>query len=183
MHIDIITVLPELLEGPLNHSILKRAQDKKLAEIVVHNLRDYSTNKHRRVDDYPFGGSAGMVMQVEPIDRIISKLKSERNYDEIIYTSPDGETFNQPMANTLSLCQNLIILCGQYRLPHSRTSDYQRNINRRLCPYRRRISGCHNIGCHNTAYTRRNRRRTIGFIGFFPRQFISTARIYTTGRI
>ncbi|WP_270738131.1 tRNA (guanosine(37)-N1)-methyltransferase TrmD [Coprobacter fastidiosus] len=115
MHIDIITVLPELLEGPLNHSILKRAQDKKLAEIVVHNLRDYSTNKHRRVDDYPFGGSAGMVMQVEPIDRIISKLKSERNYDEIIYTSPDGETFNQPMANTLSLCQNLIILCGHYK--------------------------------------------------------------------
>ena len=115
MHIDIITVLPELLEGPLNHSILKRAQDKKLAEIVVHNLRDYSTNKHRRVDDYPFGGSAGMVMQVEPIDRIISKLKSERNYDEIIYTSPDGETFNQPMAISLSLCQNLIILCGHYK--------------------------------------------------------------------
>ena len=115
MHIDIITVLPELLEGPLNHSILKRAQDKKLAEIVVHNLRDYSTNKHRRVDDYPFGGSAGMVMQVEPIDRIISKLKSERSYDEIIYTSPDGETFNQPMANSLSLCQNLIILCGHYK--------------------------------------------------------------------
>lgn len=115
MHIDIITVLPELLEGPLNHSILKGAQDKKLAEIVVHNLRDYSTNKHRRVDDYPFGGSAGMVMQVEPIDRIISKLKSERNYDEIIYTSPDGETFNQPMANSLSLCQNLIILCGHYK--------------------------------------------------------------------
>lgn len=115
MHIDIITVLPELLEGPLNHSILKRAQDKKLAEIVVHNLRDYSTNKHRRVDDYPFGGSAGMVMQVEPIDRIISKLKSERNYDKIIYTSPDGETFNQPMANSLSLCQNLIILCGHYK--------------------------------------------------------------------
>lgn len=115
MHIDIITVLPELLEGPLNHSILKRAQDKKLAEIVVHNLRDYSTNKHRRVDDYPFGGSAGMVMQVEPIDRIISKLKSERNYDEIIYTSPDGETFDQPMANSLSLCQNLIILCGHYK--------------------------------------------------------------------
>ena len=115
MHIDIITVLPELLEGPLNHSILKRAQDKKLAEIVVHNLRDYSTNTHRRVEDYPFGGSAGMVMQVEPIDRIISKLKSERNYDEIIYTSPDGETFNQPMANSLSLCQNLIILCGHYK--------------------------------------------------------------------
>lgn len=115
MRIDIITVLPELLEGPLNCSILKRAQDKKLAEIIVHNLRDYSTNKHRRVDDYPFGGSAGMVMQIEPIDRIISKLKSEREYDEIIYTSPDGETFNQPMANSLSMCQNLIILCGHYK--------------------------------------------------------------------
>lgn len=115
MRIDIITVLPELLEGPLNCSILKRAQDKKLAEIIVHNLRDYSTDKHRRVDDYPFGGSAGMVMQIEPIDRIISKLKSEREYDEIIYTSPDGETFNQPMANSLSMCQNLIILCGHYK--------------------------------------------------------------------
>ncbi|WP_455497068.1 tRNA (guanosine(37)-N1)-methyltransferase TrmD [Coprobacter sp.] len=115
MRIDIITVLPELLESPLNCSILKRAQDKKLAEIVVHNLRDYSTNKHRRVDDYPFGGTAGMVMQIEPIDRIISKLKSEREYDDVIYTSPDGETFNQPMANSLSMCQNLIILCGHYK--------------------------------------------------------------------
>lgn len=115
MRIDIITVLPELLESPLNCSILKRAQDKNLAEIVVHNLRDYSTNKHRRVDDYPFGGTAGMVMQIEPIDRIISKLKSEREYDEVIYTSPDGETFNQPMANSLSMCQNLIILCGHYK--------------------------------------------------------------------
>ena len=115
MRIDIITVLPELLESPLNCSILKRAQDKKLAEIVVHNLRDYSTNKHRRIDDYPFGGTAGMVMQIEPIDRIISKLKSEREYDDVIYTSPDGETFNQPMANSLSMCQNLIILCGHYK--------------------------------------------------------------------
>lgn len=115
MRIDIISVLPELLESPLNYSILKRAQDKKLAEITVHNLRDYSTNKHRRVDDYPFGGTAGMVMQIEPIDRIISKLKSEREYDEVIYTSPDGETFNQPMANSLSMCQNLIILCGHYK--------------------------------------------------------------------
>ena len=178
MHIDIITVLPELLEGPLNHSILKRAQDKKLAEIVVHNLRDYSTNKHRRVDDYPFGGSAGMVMQVEPIDRIISKLKSERNYDEIIYTSPDGETFNQPMANSLSLCQNLIILCGHYKGIDYRIREHLITKEISIGDY---VLTCHNIGCHNTAYTRRNRRRTIGFIGFFPRQFISTARIYTTG--
>lgn len=115
MRIDIITVLPELLDSPLNCSILKRAQDKKLAELHVHNLRDYSTNKHKRVDDYPFGFSAGMVMQIEPIDRIITKLKEERAYDEVIYTSPDGELFNQPMANTLSLAENLIILCGHYK--------------------------------------------------------------------
>ena len=115
MRIDILTVLPELLEGPLNHSILKRAQNKGLVEIVVHNLRDFSTDKHRRVDDYPFGGSAGMVMQIEPIDRAISALKSEREYDEVIYTSPDGETFNQPMANSMSMLNNLIILCGHYK--------------------------------------------------------------------
>lgn len=116
MRIDIITVLPELLESPLNCSILKRAQDKNLAEIVVHNLRDYSTDvRHRRVDDYPFGGSAGMVIQIEPVDRAISALKSERKYDEVIYTSPDGEMFNQPMANGLSMAENLIILCGHYK--------------------------------------------------------------------
>ena len=115
MRIDILTVLPELLEGPLNHSILKRAQNKGLVEIVVHNLRDFSTDKHRRVDDYPFGGSAGMVIQIEPIDRAISQLKSERDYDDVIYTSPDGEVFNQPIANTLSMAGNLIILCGHYK--------------------------------------------------------------------
>ena len=98
MRIDIITVLPELLQSPLNYSILKRAQDKKLVEIVVHNLRDYSLDKHRRVDDYPFGGEAGMVMQIEPVDRAITQLKSERNYDEVIFTTPDGERFDQPMA-------------------------------------------------------------------------------------
>ena len=115
MRIDIITVLPELLDSPLNCSILKRAQDKGLAEIFVHNLRDYSTNKHRRVDDYPFGGTAGMVMQIEPVDRAISKLKSERIYDEVIFTSPDGEQFKQSMANRLSMAGNLIILCGHYK--------------------------------------------------------------------
>lgn len=115
MRIDIITVLPELLEGPLNHSILKRAQDKGLVEIYVHNLRDYATNKHHRIDDYPFGGQAGMVMQIEPIDLCISKLKAEREYEEIIFVSPDGETFNQKMANTLSMSGNLIILCGHYK--------------------------------------------------------------------
>ena len=115
MRIDIITVLPELLQSPLNYSILKRAQDKKLVEIVVHNLRDYSLDKHRRVDDYPFGGEAGMVMQIQPVDRAITQLKSERNYDEVIFTTPDGERFDQPMANRLSMAGNLIILCGHYK--------------------------------------------------------------------
>jgi tRNA (guanine37-N1)-methyltransferase len=115
LRIDIITVLPEILESPLNHSILKRAQENKLVEIQVHNLRDYSSDKHRRVDDYPFGGQAGMVLQCEPIDRAISLLKQQRCYDEVIYTSPDGETLTQPLANRLSLCENLIILCGHYK--------------------------------------------------------------------
>ena len=116
MHIDIITVLPELLDSPLNHSILKRAKEKGLVEINVHDLRDYSLDqRHRRVDDYPYGGAAGMVMQIEPIDRAISTLKEKRVYDEVIYTSPDGEMFNQPMANSLSLAKNLIILCGHYK--------------------------------------------------------------------
>lgn len=115
MRIDIITVMPEMLDGPLNCSILKRAQDKGLATISVHNLRDYSLNKHRKVDDYPFGGEAGMVMQIEPVDRCISALKAEREYDEVIFTSPDGEVLSQPMANTLSLAENLIILCGHYK--------------------------------------------------------------------
>lgn len=115
MRIDIITVLPEMLKSPLGCSILKRACDKGLAEIHIHNLRDYTTNRHRKVDDYPFGGEAGMVMQVEPIDRCISALKAERDYDEVIFTSPDGEQFTQPMANAMSLLDNIIILCGHYK--------------------------------------------------------------------
>lgn len=115
MRIDILTVLPEMLESPLGCSIIKRAQDKGLVEIAVHNLRDFTTNKHRKVDDYPFGGEAGMVMQIEPIDRAIEYLKSQRDYDEIIFTSPDGEKFDQPMANFLSLLNNIIILCGHYK--------------------------------------------------------------------
>lgn len=115
MRIDIITVMPEMLMSPLNTSILKRAQDKGLVDIVVHDLRDYTLDKHRRVDDYPFGGEAGMVMQIEPVDRAISHLKSQREYDEVIFTSPDGEVLNQPMANALSLKKNLIILCGHYK--------------------------------------------------------------------
>lgn len=115
MRIDIITVLPEMLESPLGCSILKRAADRGLAEFHVHNLRDYTTNKHRKVDDYPFGGEAGMVMQIQPVDACISKLKAERDYDQVIFTSPDGKTLDQPMCNSLSLCENLIILCGHYK--------------------------------------------------------------------
>jgi len=115
MRIDILTVLPEMIEGFFNCSIMARAQKKGLAEIVIHNIRDYTTDKHHKTDDYPFGGSAGMVMKIEPIDRLISKLKSERDYDDVIFTSPDGERFDQRMANTLSLCNNLIILCGHFK--------------------------------------------------------------------
>lgn len=115
MRIDIISAVPELLESPLNFSILKRAKEKGLVEICVHNLRDYATDKHRHVDDYAYGFGAGMVLMIEPVDRIITQLKTERNYDEIIYTSPDGEKFNQPLANRLSLTENLMILCGHYK--------------------------------------------------------------------
>ncbi len=115
MHIDIITVLPEMIEGFFNCSIMKRAQTKGLASIHIHNLRDYAQDKHRRVDDYPFGGFAGMVMKVEPIDRCIETLKAERIYDDIIFLTPDGEMFDQPMANQLSLKQNLILLCGHFK--------------------------------------------------------------------
>lgn len=115
MRIDIITLLPRLLDGALSESIIKRAQDKGLVEICIHNLRDYCEDKHRTADDYPFGGEAGMVMKVEPIYKIIKHLQSEREYDEVIYTSPDGVTYNQQEANRLSTLNNLIILCGHYK--------------------------------------------------------------------
>ena len=115
MRLDIITVLPEMFESVFSCSIIKRAQDKGLVDIKVHNLREYSTDIHRKVDDYPFGGEAGMVMTIQPVDDCISSLKSERNYDEIIYTSPDGERFTQKTANGLSLLENIIILCGHYK--------------------------------------------------------------------
>lgn len=115
MRIDFLTVLPEMLESPLGCSILKRAADKGLVEFHVHNLRDYTTNRYRKVDDYPFGGAAGMVMQIEPVDRCITVLKAQRQYDDIIFTAPDGEVLTQPVANSLSLAQNLMILCGHYK--------------------------------------------------------------------
>jgi tRNA (guanine37-N1)-methyltransferase len=115
MRIDIITVLPELIESPLNHSIIKRAQKKGLVSINLHHLRDYTTDKHRTVDDYAFGPDAGMVLKIEPIYKAIEKLKSERDYDEIIYTSPDGEPYTQKLANILSTKENILILCGHYK--------------------------------------------------------------------
>lgn len=124
MRIDILTVLPEMFESPFGCSIIKRAIDKQLVDINIHNLRDYTTNRHRKVDDYPFGGGAGMVMQIEPVDRAITALKADRDYDEIIYTSPDGEKFSQPVANSLSMMNNIIILCGHYKGVDQRIRDY-----------------------------------------------------------
>ena len=115
MRIDILTVLPEMIEGFFDCSIMARAKKKGLADIVIHNIRDYTTDKHRRTDDYPFGGCAGMVMKIEPIDNLITKLKSERHYDEVIFTTPDGEQWNQKMANTMSMYENIIILCGHFK--------------------------------------------------------------------
>jgi tRNA (guanine37-N1)-methyltransferase len=115
MRIDILSVVPELLVSPLNHSIMKRAQEKGLFEVVVHNLRDYGLGKNKQVDDYQFGGGAGMVMKIEPIAQCISDLNKQRHYDEVIYMTPDGERFNQSIANRLSMKQNLIILCGHYK--------------------------------------------------------------------
>ena len=115
MRIDILTVFPEMFESFFNCSMMARAQKAGLAEICLHDIRDYTTDKHHKTDDYPFGGCAGLVMKIEPIDRLITDLKSQRDYDEVIYTSPDGETFNQKIANSLSLLNNVIILCGHYK--------------------------------------------------------------------
>lgn len=124
MRIDILTVVPELLDGPLNHSIIKRAKDNGIVEINIHNLHDFSENKHKKTDDYPYGGGAGMVMTIEPIINAIKKLKSEREYDEIIYTSPDGKKLDQKMANSLSSLNNIIILCGHYKGVDQRVRDH-----------------------------------------------------------
>lgn len=123
MRIDIISVLPGLLESPFAHSILQRAQTKGLCEIHVHNLREYAHNKHKSVDDYPYGGGSGMVMQIEPFALCIESLQAERSYDEVIFLTPDGETFNQSMANELSMRSNLILLCGHYKGIDQRIRD------------------------------------------------------------
>ena len=124
MRLDIITCLPDLFEGPMNQSIVKRSIDKRVVDIHIHNLRDYSTNKHKNVDDYAYGGGAGMVLTIEPIDSCISKLKEDRTYDEIIFLTPDGETLNQNIANGLSTSQNLILLCGHYKGIDQRVRDH-----------------------------------------------------------
>jgi len=124
MRIDIITVLPELIQSPFNHSIIKRAIEKGLVEIHTHNLRDYATDKYKSVDDYSFGGGAGMVMKIEPVFQVIEVLKSQRQYDDIIYTSPDGVPFDQKVANELSTYENLIILCGHYKGIDQRIRDH-----------------------------------------------------------
>jgi tRNA (guanine37-N1)-methyltransferase len=124
MRIDILTILPELIESPLNHSIIKRAKEKGIVEIHLHNIRDYSTNKQKQVDDYAFGGGAGMVMCIGPIDLLISKLTSERAYDEIIYLTPDGEKFTQKTANFLATKSNIILLCGHYKGVDQRVRDH-----------------------------------------------------------
>lgn len=158
MRIDIISLLPELLDSPLSHSIIKRARQAGVVEIFVHNLRDFSTDKHKNVDDYAFSGEAGMVMQIEPIDRAISKLKSERHYDDIIYTSPDGENFNQKIANELSTKQNIIILCGHYKGVDQRVRDYlvSREISIGDYVLTGGISSCSHYRRCYASYSRRN---------------------------
>ncbi len=124
LHIDILTVLPDLLKGPFDHSILKRAQQKQLVELQVHNIRDYTTDKHKSTDDYQFGGGAGMVMLIEPIDNCLKQLKTVRTYDEIIYMTPDGDRLNQQMANQLSMKKNIAILCGHYKGVDERVREH-----------------------------------------------------------
>ena len=124
MRIDILTLFPEMFRGPFDESIVKRAKEQRKIEIHLHDIRNYSENKHRKVDDYPFGGGAGMVMQVAPIAKLIEKLKSERIYDEIIFLSPDGEYFNQKIANSFSLMKNIILLCGHYKGIDQRIRDH-----------------------------------------------------------
>jgi tRNA (guanine37-N1)-methyltransferase len=124
MHIDILTLFPEYFNGPFSESIVRRALQKQLVQINLHNIRNYATNKHKTVDDYPFGGGAGMVMQIEPIDQCMDELKKQRTYDEIIYLSPDGDLFDQPMANLLSTKKNLLFLCGHYKGVDERVREH-----------------------------------------------------------
>ena len=178
MRIDIITAVPALLESPFGQSIMKRARDKGYLEVHVHNLHDYSKNKYRQVDDYQFGGGAGMVMMVEPIDKCISELKLQRTYDEVIYMTPDGEQWTQGMANSYSLKENLIILCGHYKGVDERVRQMHitSEISRRAC---RR----HSRRQYSKADTRSAGRRAIGSFRQFPGRSAFAAGVHQTGRV
>ena len=180
MRIDILTVVPELLRSPLNESILKRAQEKGLVEIVVHNLHDYAHDKRKTTDDYPFGGEAGMVMKPEPVFELVEKLQTERRYDEIVYTSPDGVRYDQHEANRLSTLENIIVLCGHYkgdRPPHPRTPHYARNLDRRLRAHGRRTGCLRDRRLGGAAAAGRHRRRVVGAHGLLPGQPAGAARL------
>ena len=175
-----------MLEGFVHESILARAQKKGLAEIHLHNLRDYTTDKWRRVDDYPYGGFAGMVMQCEPIDRAISALKAERDYDEVIFTSPDGEQFSQGIANDMSMLHNIIILCGHlqgHRPAHTRPPHHPRNLHRRLRAHGGRTGGGGDGGCHRAPGAGRHQRRPERPLRLFPRQPALGSHLHPTGRL
>ena len=180
MRIDIITVLPEMIEGFFNCSIMSRAQKKGIAEIHIHNLRDYTQDRYRRVDDYPFGGCAGMVMKIEPIDRCISALKAERHYDEVIFTTPDGEQFNQKMANSLSLAGNLIILCGHFKGIDYRIREHFITKEISIGDY---VLTGGELAAAVIADSWSNLRRTVGLVRFVPGQPAGSACIHTSGRI
>ena len=184
MRIDIITVLPEIIESPFQHSIIKRAQDKGLAEIHIHNLRDFSEDKHRRVDDYSFGKGAGMVMAIQPIEKAIETLKAERDYDEIIFTTPDGGVFDQQEANKLSLKKNLIILCGHYKGIDQRIRDTY--ITKEIsvgdfCTNRRRTCCSNNNRCCCSPFTRSAFRRNLRPHRFVSGPPVKSACLYTPG--
>ena len=181
MRIDIITVVPELLVSPLNESILKRAQQKGLVEIAVHNLRDYTFDRYRQVDDYPFGGEAGMVMKPEPIFRCIEQLQSERTYDEVIYTSPDGIRYNQHEANRLSTLGNIVILCGHYKGIDYRVREHLITLEISIGDGRRAGRGDYRRQ-RGTRDSGRDRRRSFGTDGQFSGQPARSAGLHAPGR-
>lgn len=186
MRIDILTVVPELLASPLNESILKRAQEKGLVEIHIHNIRDYTEDKHRTTDDYPFGGEAGMVMKIEPIYRCIEALKAEREYDEVIYTSPDGIRYDQHEANRLSTLDNLIILCGHYKGIDYRIREHL--VTREISIGDYVLTGgepgrLHHRRFGDPDHPRSHRGRSLGAHGLLPGQPAGTTGLHPTRRV
>ena len=188
MRIDIISAVPELLESPLNHSIIRRARDKGLVEIHIVNLHDYGKGNYKQIDDYGFGGDAGMVIKPEPLYRAITDLTSQRKYDHIIYTSPDGEMLEQNMCNSLSTCSNLIILCGPlralqgYRSPYPRASNHQGDFYRQLRPQRRGTGGMCDMRFHYPPHPRSPYRRDLSPIRLIPRRSSCPAHLHQASR-